>query len=345
MYAILIPAYQPDATLTALVMHLLSLTHDDRNFSRIVVVDDGSTTDSAHEAFDHLRKMENVTMLAHAANQGKGAALKTGLGHIASALPHDAIVITADADGQHTPEDILRVATETTKNSAPVIGARRFGEGVPIRSRFGNLLTRAIFRLFSGVGVSDTQSGLRAYIRSDFDALIAIPDTGYEFEFQALFLMARKWKSRLREIPIQTIYEPGNPTSHFNPIADSLKIYAVLLRHMSVSALTTFADFVIFSLLSVFPIATLPALVISRVMVTPFYFFAMRAYVFKSHENALLQAAATLALIALNVIFLWAFIDALHAWAAMPRSLAMALGILTFYALNFFTQKYLIFRR
>lgn len=344
MYAILIPAYQPDATLTALAVQLQSLTQDDRSFSQIVIVDDGSTTETAHKVFDHLRTMESVTVLAHAANMGKGAALKTGLSWIASALYHVDLVITADADGQHAPEDILRVAAEAINNRAPVIGARRFGLGVPLRSRFGNLVTRAIFRLFSGVGVSDTQSGLRAYVRCDFDALIAISDTGYEFEFQALFLIARKWKGRLREIIIQTIYEPGNPTSHFNPIADSLKIYAVLLRHMSVSAMTTFADFVIFSLLSVFPVATLPALVISRLIVTPYYFLAMRAYVFKSDENATLQAVATLALIVLNVIFLWAFIDALHALAEMPRSIAMALGIMTFYALNFFIQKYLIFR-
>ena len=344
MYAILIPAYQPDATLDGLVTQLLSLTKGNEDFSCVIVVNDGSTTDVACESFNQLSKLERVTLLTHGANCGKGAALKTGLSHVANTLPDVATVITADADGQHTPEDILRVAVEAGKTGAPIIGARRFSDDVPLRSRFGNLLTRGIFRLFSGIGVSDTQSGLRAYMRPDFNQLIAIPDNGYEFEFQALFLMARKWKSRLKEISIETIYEPGNPTSHFNPIADSLKIYAVLLRHMSVSAITTLADFVLFSFLSFFPIATLPALIISRAIVTPLYFLGMRAYVFKSHDNVMLQAAATLALIMLNVTFLWAFIDALHAWTSIPRSLAMGLGILTFYALNFFTQKYLIFR-
>ena len=345
MYAILIPAYQPDGTLAALVRQILSLTCDNSKFSRLFIVDDGSTSDAARSAIDDLRGLEDVTILSHSVNRGKGAALKTGLSHIANNIPTIDVVVTADADGQHAAEDILRVAAEAARSGAPVIGSRQFGEEVPLRSRFGNLLTRGIFKLFSGVGVRDTQSGLRAYMRSDFEQLVAISDTGYEFEFQALFLIARKWRNRLTEIPIQTIYEPGNPTSHFNPIADSLKIYAVLLRHISVSALTTLADFVIFSGLSLFPIATLPALIISRAIVTPFYFLGMRAYVFKSHENAMLQAAATLALIALNVTFLWGFIDALHAWTSMPRSLAMGFGTLTFYALNFFVQKYLIFRK
>ena len=85
----------------------------------------------------------NVQLLRHAVNLGKGAALKTAFNHVLCTYPELAGVVTADADGQHHPDDIERVAeTLLARPDALVLGARTFGEDVPLRSRFGNIATR-----------------------------------------------------------------------------------------------------------------------------------------------------------------------------------------------------------
>jgi glycosyltransferase involved in cell wall biosynthesis len=101
--AVLIPAWEPESTLADLVRGLSR-----SGLGVILVLDDGSST-SAQLIFDALRAYD-VRMLRHAVNLGKGRALKTGFNCILCEYPEIMGVVTADADGQHTVEDILRVA-------------------------------------------------------------------------------------------------------------------------------------------------------------------------------------------------------------------------------------------
>ena len=75
----------------------------------IVLVDDGSGA-VFRETFDQAAQFPGVQVLRHAVNQGKGAALKTGINHALCKFPGLTGIVTADADGQHHPEDIRRVA-------------------------------------------------------------------------------------------------------------------------------------------------------------------------------------------------------------------------------------------
>ena len=97
--AVLIPAYQPDESLVALVEELRA------HFVHVVVVDDGSTVGA--ESFASVRPRVDA-LLAHERNRGKGAALRTGFAWIREYLPHVEGVVTADADGQHKVADICR---------------------------------------------------------------------------------------------------------------------------------------------------------------------------------------------------------------------------------------------
>jgi glycosyltransferase involved in cell wall biosynthesis len=134
---VLIPAYVPEASLPRTVADLL-----ESPFRAVVVVNDGSPA-GCETLFDALRAMPRVHVLAHAENLGKGASLKTGLDYIASAFPGSAGVVTADADGQHSPADIVRVAEQLAGNpQALVLGARRFDGATPLRNRLGNQLSR-----------------------------------------------------------------------------------------------------------------------------------------------------------------------------------------------------------
>ncbi len=224
-FVILIPAYKPDQRLVALVEQLSNACQ-----ALIVVVNDGSP-----EAYDHifaaLAPMPRVTVLAHEANQGKGAALRTGFGYI-EPLPADiTCVVTADADGQHSIKDILAVAEASESNpGAMIIGSRRFDKDVPPRSMFGNTVTRWVMRLIFGVRLWDTQSGLRGIPRSLLPSLIEIPYDHYELEI-VMLLVAQRNKVPLVEIPIETIYIEGNRSSHFKPLRDSARVYAVLFRY------------------------------------------------------------------------------------------------------------------
>src|SRR5689334_23087678 len=98
--AVVIPAYRPSAGLVDLVR---SLSGRERN--AIVVVDDGSGPEFA-AVFAAAAALPNVELLRHAVNLGKGAALKTAFNHVLCVYPDLAGVVTADADGQHHPDDI-----------------------------------------------------------------------------------------------------------------------------------------------------------------------------------------------------------------------------------------------
>lgn len=343
IYVVLIPAYEPDATVVQFVDEILKAGAGDAGFGGVIVVNDGSTQPGAHEAFTHLRDIERVTVIDHEKNLGKGGALKTGFRHVLHNLPAIRFVVTADADGQHKTSDVFKLARQAVANDAPNIGYRAFSGDIPLRSRFGNLATAMIFRVAVGRQIYDTQSGLRTYRREDLPRLCNITADRYEYEFHCLFDMVKNSKSGFEQIPIETVYEPGNPTSHFNPLMDSVRIYVVFLRYVSISTISGVLDFLFFSILTLFNVPTLPALVISRLGTAPIYFFGMRNVVFKSHGNTLLQAGGTVALMTLHITFLWRFIDWLETDFGVNPIGAMFAGLLLFYLGNFLVQRYIIY--
>src|SRR5512139_1881743 len=142
----LLPVYEPGPGLVTTVTSL----RDAAPGAHLVVVDDGSGPGSARV----LRDAEDLgcTVLRHEVNRGKGAALKTGFRHIAAAYPGQAVVC-ADPDGQHRVADILRVAEHVEVSGRMVLGVRRFEGRVPLRSRFGNAVTRLLFRAATGCPV------------------------------------------------------------------------------------------------------------------------------------------------------------------------------------------------
>jgi glycosyltransferase involved in cell wall biosynthesis len=239
---VLIPAYNPDESLWKVVDGLIRL-----NFNDIIIVNDGSKPE-CDPIFERLEKMEQCHIVRHAVNSGKGRALKTGLNYFYLDFPNSHGVVTADADGQHQPEDILRVAKALTENPDKlVLGVRKLGREVPFRSLFGNVLTRFVFAALVGKKISDTQSGLRGLPRALVPQLLKVKGERYEYEINMLILTKRKAVD-IVEIPIDTIYIEDNISSHFNPFFDSMKIYFQLLRFAFSSLIASFFDFIVFTL-------------------------------------------------------------------------------------------------
>lgn len=219
---VLIPSYEPDQRLVDVVAELRRQAPG----WQIVVVDDGSST--RYAPVFTLTAALGATVLTHPTNRGKGAALKTGFAWVLENASGQTVVC-ADSDGQHLVTDIVRVAS-AVREKAMVLGGRRFTGKVPARSRFGNAVTRHVFRALTGVQVYDTQTGLRAYPPELLDWLLTVPGDRFEYEFQAL-LRARTAGIRIVEVEIATVYEVEARSSHFRAVRDSVRIYAPLLGH------------------------------------------------------------------------------------------------------------------
>jgi len=212
---VLIPAYQPDKAMLNLVDQL-----SENNFS-ILIVDDGSG-----EAYAPLfeQAASKAKVLHHAHNRGKGAALKTGISAIRELFPECRHFITADADGQHSVNDIKRVNNELKNGAGFVLTMRRLNKNVPFRSKFGNILSRVVYTLLTQHYLEDNQSGLRGFSIEQADWLLKVSGERYDYEMNML-LFADKQHITFTTMYIDTIYINDNASSHFNPVKDTIRIY------------------------------------------------------------------------------------------------------------------------
>jgi putative flippase GtrA len=304
---VLIPAYEPGPHLPQLVQELL---HADADLD-VLVIDDGSGP-----AFDAVfldAAQSGATVLRHPENLGKGAALKSGLRHVMKAHAGEDVV-TADADGQHTVADILRVADGLRRDAAAgrdvlVLGARGFTGVVPLRSRFGNAVSRGLFRVAAGWGTSDTQTGLRGMPAALLPWLREVPGQRFEYETEML-LRLRRAGYEAREIGIETVYLAQNASSHFRPIVDSLRVTLPLLMFAGSSLLAFAIDTVALLLFTWLTGWLVASIVAARLLSASVNFAVNRRLVFRrsgrAHAltHALRYALLAGALLASNIVWM-----------------------------------------
>jgi glycosyltransferase involved in cell wall biosynthesis len=176
----------------------------------VVVVDDGSTDDTAEQA-----RAAGAEVIEQHPNRGKGAALRSGFVQ-AMASGADA-VLTLDADGQHDPAEIPAFLAAWAADPRPdlVIGRRNFRAMPPIR-RLSNELGGRAFSWAVGRSVPDNQSGYRLVSRRLMEATLASDEQGFEFEVEVITTCIRLG-GPIAWVPIRTIYA-GEP-SHIRPLA------------------------------------------------------------------------------------------------------------------------------
>lgn len=250
--SIIIPAYKPDEKLITTLNELQNAGIKD-----ILLINDGSGEEFT-QIFQRAEKIDTVTLIEHKINRGKGAALKTAMKYFLENRKDYIGVVTADADGQHRTEDILAVAKKMKETEEIVLGCRDFSDkNVPARSKFGNRVTIGTFRLFFGMKISDTQTGLRAFPMNVIESLLTVTGDRYEYETQMLFHINRN-RLPFKEVKIQTVYIEENASSHFRPLVDSLKIYSLILKYFLSSSVSTVVDIVAFFLLKKFPLFAIP---------------------------------------------------------------------------------------
>ena len=280
MIPILIPAYRPDNKLLTLVIQLINL-----GCNRIVIVLDGEY-DKHHRLIQQFNKYPGCLVLIHAINLGKGRALKTGLNHILTTFTDIRGVVTADADGQHLPEDILHISKKLEQvKQTLILGTRSFDKkDIPFRSKFGNNITQLFFRFLTGKKLTDTQTGLRGIPVEYIPHCLKIPGEKYEYEIGVL-LSASTHEMAIAQVPIETVYIEQNRSSHFNPLLDSARIYFVLFRFIISAILTITLDFIIFSLCLFFNFKLSVCILISRAVAGNLNYFLNKKVVFFSKEK------------------------------------------------------------
>ncbi len=241
--ALLIPTYQPKAG----VLPFLSSFKGDE-FDLFLLVDDGSGEAYCNE-IKAIWQKTCFEVLSYPVNKGKGAALKTGIEHLLSREDRPDVIVTADSDGQHLYEDILRVRDEAMANpDALVLGVRDFsGKDVPSRSRKGNAISSFYFRLRTGEKLGDTQTGLRAIPARLFPLAVEIEGSRYDYEFN--FLIEAAKENELRTIPIATVYENNNAGSHFHAVRDSLRVYKCFFLQLLLTIVCWGLDIGLYALL------------------------------------------------------------------------------------------------
>lgn len=292
MIPVIIPAYEPDSNLPVLLGTLA-----ENNVGPVIVVDDGSGEQYA-AIFEKARSLvegNGGTVLVHEVNRGKGRALKTAFQYILENYQGVIGAVTADSDGQHTVDCIRKVmAALEEKPQELILGVRDFsGDDIPWKSRFGNNLTEKVFAYVAGVHVSDTQTGLRGIPREFMRDLLEVAGERFEFETQMLLESVNRYP--ISEVEIETIYDSvDDHQTHFDPVADSIKIYRILgkkfFKYFFASFSSCILDLALFSVFCFFlegqyvsyvAVATVLARIISAV----YNYTINYKVVFKSKEN------------------------------------------------------------
>lgn len=329
---VIIPAYEPDARMTELVKDLAS------KGECVVIVDDGSGKDY-EGLFDEAMSVlgDSGILLRHEVNRGKGAALKTAFKYVIDNMPEVIGVVTADSDGQHTVECIDAVKKSLCGDKeALILGVRSLeGDDIPWKSKVGNKITKIATRYVSGLNVSDTQTGLRGIPRRFMEELLDVK--GDRFEFEMRMLLETKGRYRIVEVPISTIYESkDHHSTHFNPFADSIRIYRVLgesfFRYIFSSLSSCVLDLLLFSVLCALlkgkyveyiAIAT----VVARIVSATYNFFLNYKMVFKSREKVEKAAVKYVTLAVIQMTMSAVLVTAVVRWLVIVPETAVKIVV------------------
>ena len=215
--AALIPAYLEEQHIRTVA------TRAHAQLDTVLVVDDGSADRTAEEA-----RAAGVEVLRHDANQGKGAAIKTGLRALTEKAGIEFILVL-DGDGQHLPEEIPHFLEQAKRSGAPMIVGSRMGDlkKMPLVRRLTNLTMSRLISRACGQAIPDSQCGFRMFRRDLAVAFLACPSTKYDFETEMLVLASRRG-CEIASASVSTIY--GGETSKIHPLRDTVRFIQLMVR-------------------------------------------------------------------------------------------------------------------
>lgn len=207
----IIPAYNESKTIEKIVKETKKYVDE------VVVVDDGSS-DSTGE----LAKMAGAKVIKHDKNLGLGKSLRNGFSFAIS--KNFDIIITLDADGQHSPSDIPKFIEAINEGYDFVLGERNL-EKYPLVKKIGNIFLNFMTNLISGTTLKDTESGFRAYNRRALKKIMKyVKAVRYEIACEIIFAVGY-YNLKYKNVPIASeVYVKGVR------VRDGIKIFLYMLR-------------------------------------------------------------------------------------------------------------------
>ncbi len=192
--SVIIPAYNEAKTLHQVIESVLALDIE----KQLIIVDDGSS-DGTREAIAALRENDGITVVLHEKNQGKGAAIQSGI-----RLATGDIVIVQDADLEYDPKDILKVIKPILDGESDVVyGSRYLANSHQDQSalhRFGNACLTGFSNWMTNQSLTDMETCYKAFRRELIQG-IRIEQRRFGFEPEITAKLAKK-KIVIREVPI-----------------------------------------------------------------------------------------------------------------------------------------------
>ena len=191
--------------------------------NEVIVVDDGSTDNTARVA-----ELAGATVVRHAQNKGKGAAIQSILVEAKKRNPN--VLVLLDADAQHNPNEIPALIKPISEGFDLVIGSREAQEGkTPRYRRIGKEVIFRSSRLASGTKVYDSESGFRALSPKAIKEL-DLKANGFAVESEMITLAADR-KLKITEVPISNIYTKDGST--LNPIRHGVDVLSRIIVMIS----------------------------------------------------------------------------------------------------------------
>lgn len=335
---IIIPAYQPDTRLLQLIDQIKA----DSDYG-IIIVNDGSAPE-CNMIFEAAAN-KGCTILSHKENRGKGAALKTAFSYLAKANETEGFVC-CDCDGQHTWNDIRKIAQLIPANKDTVIlGCRNFIGKVPLKSKFGNKLTKSIFYLITGSKITDTQTGLRGFSSDMLDWLLSLDGSRYEYEMNQL-LQAKKSGYTFLCVPIDTIYENNNKGSHFHPVKDSIRVYLPIVRFSMSSILCGILDFALLFIMKAISGNLLLSVITARVISSLSNYMLNKHLVFRHGSGKQLASLLQYYLLAAFILVMnYLLISFLNETLHLPLIISKLLTEALLFGISYTVQHKVIFKK
>jgi glycosyltransferase involved in cell wall biosynthesis len=188
----------------------------------VLVVDDGSSDNTASEA-----EAAGAKVIRHSANQGKGAALKTGLAYAVSI--EAPFFLFLDGDGQHDPSEIPAFIDAINRTNADLVVGNRMRnlQSMPVIRRWTNQFMSWQIGRICNIQIPDSQCGFRLARKELLPVLLA-PSNRFEFESESIILAARQG-FRLGFVPIRTIYTDQH--SKIRPLRDTMRYFRLIRKY------------------------------------------------------------------------------------------------------------------